>query len=92
MTIFRARPAATLVVAAALAAAATTTGAALLTGPAAAAQGCRVDYTANCGRAASRPTSGPGDAAARVDAHLGVPVRAAHHAGVERDGGSPAPA
>ena len=47
MTIFRARPAATLVVVAALAAAATTTGAALLTGPAAAAQGCRVDYTPN---------------------------------------------
>jgi len=47
MTIFRARTAATLVVAAALAAAATTTGAALLTGPAAAAQGCRVDYTPN---------------------------------------------
>ncbi|MEU4531234.1 cellulose-binding domain-containing protein [Micromonospora ureilytica] len=47
MTIFRARPAATLLVAAALATAATTTGAAVLTGPATAAQGCRVDYTPN---------------------------------------------
>ncbi|MEV1073706.1 cellulose-binding domain-containing protein [Micromonospora parva] len=47
MTIFRARPAATVVVVAALAAAATTTGAAVLTGPASAAQGCRVDYTPN---------------------------------------------
>ncbi|MBQ1016953.1 cellulose-binding domain-containing protein [Micromonospora sp. D93] len=47
MTIFRARPAATLLVVAALATAATTTGAAVLTGPAAAAQGCRVDYTPN---------------------------------------------
>ncbi|WP_330466430.1 cellulose-binding domain-containing protein [Micromonospora zamorensis] len=45
MTIFRARPAPTLVVVAALAAA--VTGTALLTGPAAAAQGCRVDYTPN---------------------------------------------
>ncbi|WP_328848461.1 cellulose-binding domain-containing protein [Micromonospora zamorensis] len=47
MTIFRARPAPTLVVVAALAAAVTVTGTALLTGPAAAAQGCRVDYTPN---------------------------------------------
>ncbi|MEU8421490.1 cellulose-binding domain-containing protein [Micromonospora sp. NPDC048835] len=47
MTNLRARRTSTLLVVAALAAAATTTGAALLTGPAAAAQGCRVDYTPN---------------------------------------------
>ncbi|MGA4726999.1 cellulose-binding domain-containing protein [Micromonospora taraxaci] len=47
MTILRARPALTLAVAAGLAAAATVTGSALLTGPATAAQGCRVDYTPN---------------------------------------------
>ncbi|SCF27498.1 cellulose-binding domain-containing protein [Micromonospora chokoriensis] len=47
MTILRARPALTLAVVAALAAAASVTGSALLTGPATAAQGCRVDYTAN---------------------------------------------
>lgn len=65
MTIFRARPAATLVVAAALAAAATTTGAALLTGPAAAAQGCRVDYTPNQwpGGFTATVKVSPGDAA-----------------------------
>ncbi|WFF03780.1 cellulose-binding domain-containing protein [Micromonospora sp. WMMD964] len=47
MTILRARPVLTLAVVAALAAAATVTGSALLTGPATAAQGCRVDYTPN---------------------------------------------
>ncbi|MCG5467515.1 cellulose-binding domain-containing protein [Micromonospora sp. LAH09] len=47
MTIFRARPAPTLVVVAVLAAAVTATGTALLTGPASAAPGCRVDYTPN---------------------------------------------
>ncbi|WLS45376.1 cellulose-binding domain-containing protein [Micromonospora profundi] len=47
MTIFRARPAPTLAVVVALAAAVTATGTAVLTGPAAAAQGCRVDYTPN---------------------------------------------
>ncbi|MGW5578867.1 cellulose-binding domain-containing protein [Micromonospora chokoriensis] len=47
MTILRARPALTLAVVAALAAAASVTSSALLTGPATAAQGCRVDYTAN---------------------------------------------
>ncbi|MFG1885758.1 cellulose binding domain-containing protein, partial [Micromonospora sp. NPDC049102] len=47
MTIFRARPAPTLAVVAALAAAVTATGTALLVVPAAAAQGCRVDYTPN---------------------------------------------
>ncbi|MGW3892076.1 cellulose-binding domain-containing protein [Micromonospora chokoriensis] len=47
MTILRARPALTLAVVAALAAAATVTGSALLTGPATAAQGCRIDYTPN---------------------------------------------
>ncbi|TNH29925.1 cellulose-binding protein, partial [Micromonospora orduensis] len=47
MTIFRARPALTLAVVAGLAAAVTATGTALLTGPATAAQGCRVDYTPN---------------------------------------------
>ncbi|MEU7588816.1 cellulose-binding domain-containing protein [Micromonospora sp. NPDC049230] len=46
MTILRARPASTLAVVAALAAV-TATGTALLTSPAAAAQGCRVDYTPN---------------------------------------------
>ncbi|MEU8327921.1 cellulose-binding domain-containing protein [Micromonospora sp. NPDC048839] len=46
MTILRARPASTLAVVAALAAA-TAAGTALLTGPATAAQGCRVDYTPN---------------------------------------------
>ncbi|WP_238424321.1 cellulose-binding domain-containing protein, partial [Micromonospora parastrephiae] len=47
MTILRARPAPTLAVVAALVTAVTATGTALLTGPAAAAQGCRVDYTPN---------------------------------------------
>ncbi|WP_406070556.1 cellulose-binding domain-containing protein [Micromonospora sp. NBC_01638] len=47
MTILRARPASTLAVVAALVAAVAATGTALLTGPAAAAQGCRVDYTPN---------------------------------------------
>ncbi|MDG4780128.1 cellulose-binding domain-containing protein [Micromonospora sp. WMMD961] len=47
MTILRARPALTLAVVAGLAAAVTVTGSALLTGPATAAQGCRVDYTPN---------------------------------------------
>ncbi|MET8254333.1 cellulose-binding domain-containing protein [Micromonospora sp. NPDC005197] len=47
MTILRARPAPTLAVVAALAAAVTATGTALLVVPAAAAQGCRVDYTPN---------------------------------------------
>ncbi|MEU7925447.1 cellulose-binding domain-containing protein [Micromonospora sp. NPDC049107] len=47
MTILRARPAPTLAVVAALAAAVTATGTALLVAPAAAAQGCRVDYTPN---------------------------------------------
>ncbi|WFE34639.1 cellulose-binding domain-containing protein [Micromonospora sp. WMMD975] len=47
MTILRARPAPTLAAAAALAAAVAATGTALLAGPAAAAQGCRVDYTNN---------------------------------------------
>ncbi|MET8117738.1 cellulose-binding domain-containing protein [Micromonospora sp. NPDC005291] len=47
MTILRARPVPTLAVVAALAAAVTATGTVLLTGSAAAAQGCRVDYTPN---------------------------------------------
>ncbi|MEU8255713.1 cellulose-binding domain-containing protein [Micromonospora inaquosa] len=65
MTIFRARPAATLVVVAALAAAATTAGAALLTGPAVAAQGCQVDYTPNQwpGGFTANIKVSPGDAA-----------------------------
>ena len=65
MTIFRARPAATLVVVAALATAAITTGAAVLTGPAAAAQGCRVDYTPNQwpGGFTANVKVSPGDAA-----------------------------
>ncbi|MEU8111124.1 cellulose-binding domain-containing protein [Micromonospora sp. NPDC048947] len=65
MTIFRARPAATLVVVAALAAAATTTGAAVLSGPATAAQGCRVDYTPNQwpGGFTAAVKVSPGDAA-----------------------------
>ncbi|MGC5286271.1 cellulose-binding domain-containing protein [Micromonospora sp. DT231] len=46
MTILRARPGPTLAVVAALAAV-TATGTVLLTSPAAAAQGCRVDYTPN---------------------------------------------
>ncbi|MGC4897443.1 cellulose-binding domain-containing protein [Micromonospora sp. DT31] len=47
MTNLRARSAQAVAAVAALAAAVTVTGAALLTDPAAAAQGCRVDYTAN---------------------------------------------
>ncbi|MFI2711281.1 cellulose-binding domain-containing protein [Micromonospora sp. NPDC018662] len=47
MTILRARPAPTLAAVAALAAAVAATGTAVLAGPAAAAQGCRVDYTPN---------------------------------------------
>ncbi|MEV0154704.1 cellulose-binding domain-containing protein [Micromonospora sp. NPDC050686] len=47
MTILRARPTPTLAVVAALAVAVAATGTALLSGPAAAAQGCRVDYTPN---------------------------------------------
>lgn len=47
MTILRARPAPILAAVAALAATLAATGTALLAGPAAAAQGCRVDYTPN---------------------------------------------
>ncbi|MCZ7435933.1 cellulose-binding domain-containing protein [Micromonospora sp. WMMC241] len=47
MTILRARTVPTLAVVAALAATVAATGTALLAGPAAAAQGCRVDYTPN---------------------------------------------
>ncbi|WP_204037319.1 cellulose-binding domain-containing protein, partial [Micromonospora qiuiae] len=65
MTILRARTAPILVVVAALAATVAATGTALLTGPAMAAQGCRVDYTPNQwpGGFTANIKVSPGDAA-----------------------------